>query len=264
MLSAGLLNANAFGWGGPLDDIRSEVHSGGASDDDDDDDDDFDDDGVCLFCGVDAGGSTVGAGGGGLGLAMSTSNWPHPYFDGAPGYYVAADAKRAEGARNWSVRAHATGAYVLGGLWRVGGQARAGAGFFEFDTGWDWLYDPVEADALTLGDFNLAVSPVRGRRFSLRAGAGARVMFDSKPAEPGVSGPAAGWNATMGLELFPVRPVVIAADFDVGSLGRAFVWKAGGRLGVMMGPLEIFGGVDHTVIGNVRLTGVTFGMGGWF
>ncbi len=250
---------------GPLDDIRSEVHGGGDDDDDDDDDDSSGGGGgFCFSCDDDG---TVGSGDGTavqLDGFASRRNWPHPYYDGAPGYYVNERDPPNPAIRSWNLRAQASAAWVAQGLWRMGLGARAGANFFEFDTSWDAYYDPVEVDALTIGDFNVGISPVRGRRFVMRAGVGARVMFDTKPAVEGESGPAAGFNAMAGFTLFPKRPVVVEADFDIGNLGKAFYWRALGQLGVMMGPLELFGGVDYTKIGNVGLFGVNFGLGVWF
>lgn len=263
-----VLALGGAGEAGPLDDIREEVHGGGSNDssgesDDDDDDDSSSSSGWCWSCGSS---EESGGAGGGWDMApdMSRSNWPYPYYDGAPGYYLRADETRAVGVRRWNVRAHAGGAYVVEGLWRATGGLRAGLGMFEMDTEWDWFHDPVTRDSLTIGDFNLGIAALRGRQWVLRAGLGGRIMYDSQPTIEGRSGPAGGFNFMTGFSVFPARPVVVSADFDVGSLGQAFVWKAGGRLGVMLGPLEVFAGADHTRIGKVGLTGINFGLGGWF
>lgn len=109
-----------------------------------------------------------------------------------------------------------------------------------------WL-EPLpdgNTDGTWLGDANLRLALVTLPAFQLRLGGGGRFQFDAKSG-------VAGFNATLGAELYPVQPLVLRVDADVGNLGDAFAYETQASLGVIFRRTELLVGVSTLRIGDI-------------
>lgn len=243
---------------GPLDDVRSEVHSDDSSSDDDDSSssgisfawyDETDD--ACGSCSISPD-TEVGAQPGYL---------PYPYADGIEGY-----VQWYEGLNHhdgYAFRASTESAYQYQGLWRLGVAARATAYFLEVESSWSYYRDTREQDSLWIGDANLGFTPLRLTRALWHLGGGGRFLVDTKPNIEGQSGNAVGWNVSSGLDLFPFNPVVLHTEADFGQLGHAWFWQLRGSIGIQITRAEFFAGYEHLQIGKAPLGGPMIGLRLW-
>ncbi len=193
----------------------------------------------------------------------------HPYQAGYPGYLLRNLAGSAELAGTWSERMHPKAWAVrltvedgddFAGLKRFHGQFRLDTtSRFGFVTNWNAFHERLGGgcDALVLGDFNLTYRFAQSETAALRAGLGARVLADRYSNNWG-------FNFNYGGEVFPVRPLVLTADLDLGSLGSAFVFHARGTAGMIWRGWEVFTGYDFLRIGAVNLQGPLVGVRFWF
>ena len=72
-----------------------------------------------------------------------------------------------------------------------------------------------------------------------------------------------GLDALLGLDLFPVRPLVVSAQASAGNLGQAAVGSARIQLGVAFRRFELLAGVEWLWIGDVELSSPLVGMRLW-
>lgn len=100
------------------------------------------------------------------------------------------------------------------------------------------------SDGTWLGDANLRVALVTLPAFQLRLGGGGRFQFDTKSG-------IAGFNATLGAELYPIQPLVLRVDADVGNLGYALAYESQASLGVIFRRTELLVGVSALRVGRV-------------
>lgn len=100
------------------------------------------------------------------------------------------------------------------------------------------------SDGTWLGDVNMRVALVTLPAFQLRLGGGGRFQFDSGSG-------VAGFNGTLGAELYPVQPLVLRVDADVGNLGDAFAYEAQASLGVIFRRTELLVGVSTLRVGDI-------------
>ncbi len=240
-------------------------------------------------------GSYSGGGGGDVGLALYVlaSPWwlphmmvgdeigrsfafdTHPYANGYDGFVHVAgrSAPMAGGAGGRSLlgRGAAMQASVEGGwldptMQRIGLSARiSGHHRFEIETRWSGyqeLLGPAErasgrvVDALWLGDVNVTWLHAVGESVLIRSGAGIRSMVDAGETTLGV-------NLTYGMDIFPVRPLVISLSGDLGTVGQALYRGVRATVGFMVGRVEIYGGYDGAWVDEISLGGGLFGVRAW-
>jgi hypothetical protein len=115
------------------------------------------------------------------------------------------------------------------------------------DTRWTYWLEKLPgkpADSLWLGDINLRLELVTAPALQLALGLGARLLLDG--------GTRAGVNATAVAELYPLRPLVLRAEFDAGNLGKAVFWEAQANVGVLIQRWEIYAGVARLRVEDLR------------
>ncbi len=186
-----------------------------------------------------------------------------PYDRGGPGWVVDPWDRDAAKHRRVTGRLEAEGAYLYRGLWRTGAAARVGTARVDVDTQLSFYLDRPNTDALYLGDTSLNIAPVVRPRLVWRLGAGARYMLDARLPGSGPREYSAGWNFSTSLDAFPVRPFVISARLDRGTLYQTPVWRARATIGVVRERFELYAGYEHTQIERVPLGGPAIGLRLW-
>ena len=111
------------------------------------------------------------------------------------------------------------------------------------------------ADTLTVGDVEVTFRFAESERVSFWTGLGGRVLPDAHLD--------LGFDFAYGVDLFPVDPITVSLRADVGSLGHARVLGASGRIGVLLGPVDVGVGGDVLAIGSSTLTAITAGIRLW-
>lgn len=192
----------------------------------------------------------------------------HPYAGGHPGFILqdGRDAPRRDGrgrsvlGGGSSLQTSLEGAPIDPQMTRFGLAARlSGSSRFELETRWDLFTEALpsgEVDQLWLGDVTLNWQHAVGRHGQFRTGVGVRAMSDKGEMTYGV-------NFSYGMDLYPVRPLVIHAGFDVGTVGSATVTQLQATLGLMVGAVEFYAGYDQTWVDDIDLGGPTAGVRLW-
>jgi hypothetical protein len=111
-------------------------------------------------------------------------------------------------------------------------------------------------DQLLIGDLNLTLRIAQHEQAQVYAGLGVRGLIDGASSTAGI-------NTTYGLDLFPLAPLVISLQGDLGHLGAAFYLEGRATLGVTLGRLELYAGYEATLIGDVGFHDPTFGLRIW-
>lgn len=89
-----------------------------------------------------------------------------------------------------------------------------------------------------------------------RTGLGTRWMPDGDTTHRG-------WQFLYGLDLYPLRPVVVSLQGDVGALGGAWVTSGRGTVGAVVDQLEIYLGYEGFWIDDVDLSSWMMGVRLW-
>jgi hypothetical protein len=186
-----------------------------------------------------------------------------PYDAGKSGWVVDPWARDQAEHRRVAGRLEAEGAYLYRGMWRTGVAARVGTARVEVDSQMSFYADVPNRDALYLGDTSLNVAPIARPRLVWRVGAGGRYMLDARLPGSGPREYALGWNFNTSLDAFPVRPFVISARLDRGTLYQTPVWRVRATVGVVRQRFELYAGYEHTQIERVALGGPMVGLRLW-
>ena len=109
---------------------------------------------------------------------------------------------------------------------------------------------------MLIGDFNVIYTVSRDTCWNLRLGIGPRVLADH-------AGGDWGFNFHLGGDLFPVRPAVISADADFGTLGAAGFAHGRVTVGAVRRRFEVYAGYDAFVIGHTAVHGPLVGVRLW-
>jgi hypothetical protein len=189
------------------------------------------------------------------------------YLDGLsePRLQPRESPEEVAGVRWWSARLDVDESNDFRGLNRVGGRLLLDTTTrFGLQTSWTWLHERLDADGpgraaddMVLGDVNGVYRFAQGERAEFRAGLGARILADGDHSHYG-------FNFTYGVDLFPVRPLILSATLDAGTLGSAGVFHARATAGVALSAFEVFAGYDYLRIGSVDLQGPVIGLRVWF
>jgi len=127
-------------------------------------------------------------------------------------------------------------------------------------TTWSYYHERLSCgchDETVIGDFNVILRFAQNEVAHMYSGLGFRTMLDRR-------GDAYGFNFTYGSEWFPLRPLVVGAQFDAGTLGSAAVIHTRATIGAVYRRYEIYGGYDFLRIGSVNLQGPMVGVRLWF
>lgn len=196
----------------------------------------------------------------------------YPYANGYDGYVhiegrSAPMAQDPDGrsilARTGAMQLAVEGGWLDPTIQRVGLSARISGGHrFEIDTSWSGYQEILGPqdntsgrliDALWFGDINLTYLHAVGESVQMRSGMGARAMLDGPDTTWGV-------NFTYGVDIYPVRPLVISASVDLGNVGSALYRGARATVGVMVGRVEFYGGWDGVWVDEIALGGGLLGV----
>jgi hypothetical protein len=212
-------------------------------------DDDYLGDGIAA--GLFAGASAVNAG-----LEFTA----YPYENDHRGYLADITnpdaATQARSARLWAeYGSDFDDIDLVGGGMLVEGDHRLG-----FDlTGRTYFEDlgPEGHDDLSLGDANALFRLWQSNATTMRLGGGGNWLeFDGEFD--------AGFNVTMSGELYPVRPLILAWEWDAGKIGVAKLFHARGTIGANLRHFEIYAGVDYLDIEDTSLTAMITGLRTWW
>lgn len=128
------------------------------------------------------------------------------------------------------------------------------------DVKWDSYVEDLGngwTDELHFTDINLLFRVAQAEHYVIRAGLGANILGDAFATD-------GGFNVTAKLDLFPIDPLVLSAELDLGTIGDAETFHVLGKAGLMFDRFEIFGGYDYRTIGSVPLQGAMMGIQVWF
>lgn len=143
---------------------------------------------------------------------------------------------------------------VSGGL-LIEGDNRLG-----FDLTWRTYFEdlgPEGHDDLSTGDANALFRLWQSDTTAMRLGGGASWLeFDGEWD--------AGCNFTMSGELYPVRPIILAWEWDAGKIGHASLVHARGTIGANLRHFEIYTGIDYLDIDDTDLTCMVTGVRTWW
>ncbi len=150
---------------------------------------------------------------------------------------------------------------------RFDGLNRQGIGFLSehssrlgFQFQWDTYVEDLGdgwTDELHLADVNVLFRVVESEKYLIRAGIGVNILGDAFGSD-------SGFTTTISAELFPVKPLVLSGELDLGTIGDAEMFHVMGKAGLMFNRFEVFGGYDYRTIGGVALQGPMVGLQVWF
>jgi len=161
---------------------------------------------------------------------------------------------------------------VLPDLNRFAGSLQLSAGWIGLDGGVQYFQEGNDYLYIThVGAFFQGAS-ARGLFQVGAAGLhfGGRGESDDDVADPDNEGPEKysepGWAVHLGGHFLPFRPLILSPSLRVGMIGAADALYARARLtaGALVGPIELFGGWDHTQVGGESLSGPVGGLRLWF
>lgn len=206
-------------------------------------------------------GAGWGSGGGGIGAAaLCPLGVPYAsprYHAQQDGGSYAAEPVRLAGRLELEL------GYALGGAGRVGFAARLQLPvLLDFATRYSVFVEPTEDGvvAAALGRIGADIRLVDDRWVQIRIGGGLRHFHDE------IDG-AIGGDFAIGVDAFPVEPLVISGELTAGVVGEAVVVQARASLGLIVDSVEIYGGYDYEALfaGSVQvdLGGPMLGVRGW-
>ena len=112
-------------------------------------------------------------------------------------------------------------------------------------------------DSLTLGDANLFYRFAQSNQFQGRAGLGFNYLVDRADSN-------FGFNFTYAADWYPVKPVIVSAELDLGWLGQESLFHIRVTEGVNWKYGEAFVGYDYYDVGNFQVGGMVAGVRLWF
>jgi hypothetical protein len=112
-------------------------------------------------------------------------------------------------------------------------------------------------DSTTLGDANLFYRFAQSNQFQARAGLGFNYLTDRADTN-------FGGNFTYAVDWYPVKPVIVSAEIDLGWLGHESLFHFRVTEGVNWKYGEAFVGYDYYDVGNFQVGGMVAGVRLWF
>lgn len=152
------------------------------------------------------------------------------------------------------------------GLDRYAIAAQASFTYLRLETEWQRYIEHLPSgatDSLTLGAIGAALAIPADDALTVLAGFGLSTFHDRYGDE-------SGWYAKLGVELFPIRPLIISAEIQGGFIRAdefdSETFLGGGRatVGLIWNRCEAYGGWQATWIESVTLDGPVAGLRVWF
>jgi hypothetical protein len=196
----------------------------------------------------------------------------YPYANDEPGYMLIRrpleeDAKKPsweldfDRARYWSGRLAIEESNDFDAINRLSARLLLeAASRFGVQTNWSYVHENLGGgrfDETALGDLNLTFRFAQHEKAQFRAGLGVRLMSDPHGTDWG-------FNFTYGVDVYPIKPLVLSAILDAGTLGHAGVIRGQVSIGLLYRRWEIYTGYDYLQIGSTALQGPTLGLRLWF
>jgi hypothetical protein len=116
---------------------------------------------------------------------------------------------------------------------------------------------PAISDSLTLGDANAFFRFAQSNQFQGRAGVGFNYLVDRADTN-------FGFNFTYAVDWYPVKPVIVSAEMDLGWLGHESLFHFRVTEGVNWKYGEGYVGYDYYDVGNFQIGGLVAGVRLWF
>jgi hypothetical protein len=191
------------------------------------------------------------------------SHFPHEY---GPGYMLIGpgEAFGLKGHRQpwaWAVRGRAEYGTDFDGLEWFGGQLLVeGTHRWGLDADVRRVEEqllPAGQDSLWLGDANVLFRFAQSEALQMRAGLGMNYLSDPVGSD-------FGFNFTYGGDWFPVQPLVVSGEFDMGTLGSSQLYHLRATIGANWSISEAYVGYDYTDIGHTQIAGLVAGVRLWY
>lgn len=132
---------------------------------------------------------------------------------------------------------------------------------FGLDTSWNrWreeLSSGAPDDELDLADLNVVYRFAHSEGAAFRAGLGLNYLNDEIDHE-------LGFNTTYAATFLPVRPLTLAFEGDLGTIGDATLVHLRGEAGFVLERFGLFASFDFFDIDDVELESWGVGLRGWF
>jgi hypothetical protein len=112
-------------------------------------------------------------------------------------------------------------------------------------------------DALWFGDGNALFRFAQSEWLVMRSGVGFNFLSDARRTD-------FGFNFTYGGDFFPIRPLVISGELDLGTLGHTSVYHFRGTIGANWRTTEAYIGYDYYDIGRTQIAGLVAGVRLWY
>jgi hypothetical protein len=112
-------------------------------------------------------------------------------------------------------------------------------------------------DEIWIGDFNVMFRFGQASFAEFRTGLGINWLNDPTQTD-------LGFNFTYGVDVFPVKPFILSAVMDAGTLGHAGLFRFRSTAGVAYKRLEFYTGYEYTDIGRTHWNGLIGGVRLWF
>jgi hypothetical protein len=122
---------------------------------------------------------------------------------------------------------------------------------------WEEATGPWQGDRLWLGDTNAVIRFAQNEQWVFRSGFGVNWLSDQVRSD-------FGFNFTYGFDWFPVNPLVLSAELDLGSLGQAWLFHVRTSAGLTWKGTELYLAYDYYDIGDGQLAGMAAGVRLWF
>jgi hypothetical protein len=116
---------------------------------------------------------------------------------------------------------------------------------------------PTGNDHLFLGDCNVTYRFAQHPCAQMRIGLGMNWLGDT-------SRPDFGFNFTYGGDFFPVKPWVLSAEIDWGTLGNASLFRLRTTAGLMLDRFQPYVGYEYLSIGSTQCNFLIAGLSVWF
>jgi hypothetical protein len=159
--------------------------------------------------------------------------------------------------KKWTVRLAVEEGNDFAGLNRLGGRLFVDTTWrVGLTSNWNWYHEHLSAtrdDNALISDHNLTFRFAQSEWMQMHAGLGARLWSDH-------AGTKTGFNFVYAAEAYPINPLVLTAQVDLGNLDSEFVVHARGTVGVQLRRFEVFTGYDFLRIGSVNLQGPLAGV----
>jgi hypothetical protein len=185
---------------------------------------------------------------------------PYPYAGNYCGYQFL-DRATEFPLKTWAMRLTIENGNDFDGVNRLAGQLK-----FDHESRWGilstWNYyhenlGGGQTDDSLFGSTNVTFRFAQNQNASVYTGLGLNVLTGRQQTNFGV-------NFTYGGDWYPMDPLIVSAQIDLGTLGDAWLYHARGSVGAIYHGCEFFVGYDFLRIGSTNVQGPMAGVRFWF